>query len=96
MGGEAALTGHAPTVILLRPLGGHGQVRGRGRTHGPTHRAQGEEGVEGGGVADAGEEDLGRVVQRGDSRILGGKKTQQRPNLMRNIWRFLRRNLLLF
>lgn len=74
MAGEGALAGHAPTVILLRPLGSHGQVWGSGGTHASPHGAQREERCEGGGVADAGEIDLGgRVAQRRTRRILWGR-----------------------
>lgn len=83
--GEGALAGHAPAVILLRALGAHGQVRGRGGTHGAPHGTQGEEGGEGGGVADPGEIDRGwRVAQRGNRRILGGRKNKGK---VFNIWR---------
>lgn len=73
--GEGAMAGHAPTVILLRTLGSHGQVRGSSRTHASPHGAKREKGGEGGGVADAGEIDLGRrVAQRRSRRILVGRK----------------------
>lgn len=75
MARESALAGHAPTVILLRALGSHGQVRGSGGTHPSPHGAQRKERGERGGVADAGEIDLGgRVAQRRTRRILGGRK----------------------
>lgn len=75
VGREGALAGHAPTLILLRPLGSNGQVGRSGGTHASAHGAQREEGCEGGGVADAGEIDLGgRVAQGWTRRILGGRK----------------------
>lgn len=72
VGGEGALAGHAPAVILLRPLGSYRQVWRSGGTHASPDSAQREEGCEGGGVADAGEIDLGgRVAQGRTRRILG-------------------------
>lgn len=67
--GESAMAGHA--IVLLRALASHRQVRGSRGTHATPNGAQREERGEGGGVADAGEIDLGwRVTQRRTRRIL--------------------------
>lgn len=66
--GEASRGGDSPAVVLLRPLRAHRHVGGRDRTDRTPDRSQGDEG---GRVPDAGEINLGRVVQR---RILGKRK----------------------
>lgn len=70
---EAGSVGDSPAVILLQPLGAHGDVGRRDGTHRPTDRTQGDEGGEGRRIPDAGEINLGRVVQR-SRRILGNKE----------------------
>lgn len=90
VGGEGALAGHTPAVILLRPMGSHGQLRGSGGTHASPHGAQREERCKGGGVADAGEIDLGgRVAQGRTRRILYQRKIKGFQCIKEcNCWKF--------
>ena len=68
---EASRVGDSPAVVLLWPLRAHRHMGGRDRTDRTPDRSQRDEG---GRIPDAGEINLGRVVQR---RILGKKEREK-------------------
>lgn len=74
VGREGGGIGNSPAVILLRPLGCHGDV-GRGdRGPCPSNRCERKERGKGGGVPNVGEIDLGGVAQRSPWGVLGRRE----------------------